>query len=237
MRSFHRFAGQGSIQLALALVAVGTWVSGCGDDETAKGGGKGGSSGAAGASGAAGSTTAGSGGTTAGSGGTAAGNAGNAGVGGTPVAGSGGTAGNAGSAGGGMGGVGEGGEGGMGEGGMSGTAGTAGMGGAGGEGGSTEQTCANNALSFDELDPMQAHDHLPVLGMDRTTFVTMVNAGTPLVFTMPEEGTNPHTHTLTFTAGQLTTLRNGGTIASITSSMGGPAANMHTHSYTIECGP
>jgi hypothetical protein len=242
MRSFHRLAGQGSIQLAIAFVAVGSWLSGCGDDEKSSGGGgKGGTSGTAGASGAAGSTNAGSGGTTAGAAGNAG--AGISGAGGTP-GGSGGVAGSAGSAG--MGGVGEGGEGGeggVGDGGMSGTAGTggmsgtAGMAGAGGEGGATTPTCASADLSFNELNSTQNHDHLPVGGMNRTTLLSMINTGMPLVFTMPTDGMTDHTHTITFTAGQLTTLRNGGTIAMITTSMGGPAMNMHTHTYSIECEP
>ena len=240
MFRFQRLSHQGSVQLALVLVAVGTWLSGCGDDEEGTGG-KGGTSGTAGNAGAvtggnAGSPTGGTGGSPTGG---AAGST-NAGSGGTPMAGSGGngggTGGDAGSAGSGAeGGAGMGGEGGIGEGGMGGTAGTtAGM---GGEGGSTEATCATGDLSFMELDGMQAHDHLPITGMERTAILGMINTGAPLVFTTPEEGGTPHTHTLTFTAAQLTTLRNGGTIASIESSMGGPAANMHTHTYSIECAP
>jgi hypothetical protein len=146
------------------------------------------------------------------------------------------TGGSAGAAGSGAeGGAGMGGEGGVGDGGMAGTAGTtAGM---GGEGGSTEQVCATGDLSFMELDSMQAHDHLPIAGMARMTFLGMINTGMPLVFNLPDDGTNSHSHTLTFTGAQLTTLRNGGTIAMITSGMGGPAANMHTHTYSIECEP
>ena len=126
-----------------------------------------------------------------------------------------------------------GGEGGIGEGGM---AGSAGMG-MGGEGGSTDMMCATQDLSFMELMSMQAHDHLPIQGMDRMAILGMINTGAPLVFDLPDDGTNTHSHTLTFTAAQLTTLRNGGTIAMITSSMGGPAMNMHTHTYSIECAP
>ncbi len=246
MRLVHRFAGQSSIQLALALVAVGSWVSGCGDDESAGGGGgKGGTSGTAGTAGAAGSVTGGAAGSvTGGAGGSTAGS-GNGGSG--AVAGSAGaSAGNAGAGGsggsggsGGMGGEPGGGEGGVGDGGMAGTAGTAGMGGAGGEGGSSDAMCTTGNLGFELLSsaPMQQHDHLPIAGMNRTTFLAMVNTGMPLTFTLPQDGTNTHTHTLTFMAGQLTTLRNGGTIASITTAMGGPAGNMHTHTYSIECGP
>jgi hypothetical protein len=238
MLRFNKFGHQGSVQLALVLIAVGSWLSGCGDDDSSggKGGGKGGTSGTAGNAGA---VTGGTGGSpTGGAGGSPTGGAGGsttAGSGGSPTGGAGGAsgaAGNAGSAGSGAeGGAGMGGEGGIGEAGM---AGTAGM---GGEGGSTEAMCATGDLSFMELDGMQAHDHLPVTGAERTAILGTINTGTPLVWTTPEEGGTPHTHTLTFTAAQLTTLRNGGTVASIESSMGGPAANMHTHTYSIECAP
>ena len=51
-------------------------------------------------------------------------------------------------------------------------------------------------------------------------------------------GTNPHDHTLTFTAQQLTVLRNGGALTmNLTTSMGGPAMSVHTHTYSIECEP
>jgi hypothetical protein len=138
----------------------------------------------------------------------------------------------------GMGGEGMGGEG-MGGEGMGGEAGTSGMGGVGvgGEGGSADAMCATNALTFTELTSMQAHDHLPITGQARMMLLSMINTGSPLVFTMPEEGSNPHQHTLTFTAQQLTTLRNGGTIAMITTSTSGPANNMHTHTYSIDCAP
>ena len=85
---------------------------------------------------------------------------------------------------------------------------------------------------------MQQHDHLPIAGAARTTLLAMINTGTPLVFTLPEEGMNTHDHTLTFTAQQLTVLRNGGALAmNVTSSMGGPMGNPHTHTYSIECAP
>jgi hypothetical protein len=84
----------------------------------------------------------------------------------------------------------------------------------------------------------QAHDHLPISGTDRTTLLDVINSGTPLTFTLPTDGTNAHNHTLTFTAGQLTTLRDGGALMmDVTSSQNGPGGNMHTHTYSIECEP
>lgn len=88
------------------------------------------------------------------------------------------------------------------------------------------------------LPNMQAHTHLPINGTSRTTLLGMINSGAPLVFTLPTDGSNPHTHTLTFTAQQLTTLRNGGALTmNVTSSTGGPTGNMHTHTYALECAP
>ena len=69
------------------------------------------------------------------------------------------------------------------------------------------------------------------------SLLDIINSGTPLTFTLPVEGTNPHDHTLTFTPQELTTLRNGGSVAMITSSTGGPATNLHTHTYSLECAP
>jgi hypothetical protein len=126
---------------------------------------------------------------------------------------------------GGEGGIGVGGEGGVGQ---------------GGEGGAPDGMCttANLGLTLVSAAPMQAHDHLPVTGAARTTLLNMINSGMPLVFTLPTDGTNPHNHTLTFTAQQLTVLRNGGALAmNVTSSVGGPTGNMHTHTYSIECQP
>jgi hypothetical protein len=221
------------LPIVVALVAVSSWVSGCGDDDKASGGkgGSGATSGSAGSAngGAAGTPTGGSAGTptggsagtpTGGSAGAMAGNAGSAGT-----AGMGGEGGDPG-----MGGEGGQGVGGVGEGGM----------GVGGEGGATGSVCISNNLSFTLVSsaPMQAHDHLPVAGMSRMTLIDMINTGMPLIFTLPEDGSNPHQHTLTFTAQQLTVLRNGGELAmNVTTSMGGPMGNMHTHTYSIECEP
>jgi hypothetical protein len=172
----------------------------------------------------------------AGSGGSAMSGAGGSvtgGNGGTPS--TGGSAGAAGTAGmGGEGGEGNaGGQGGVGDGGDGGTS-------VGGEGGATTQACTTGNLSFTHVSaaPMQQHTHLPIQGAARTTLLNLINTGMPLTFTLPEDGTNPHTHTLTFTAPQLTTLRNGGALAmNIRTAMGGPATNMHTHLYSIECEP
>jgi hypothetical protein len=133
----------------------------------------------------------------------------------------------------GMGGQGMGGDDGMGGQGMGGD-------GAGGEGGSTDAMCTTGNLSITLVSaaPMQAHDHLPIMGAARTTLLGMINTGAPLTFTLPMDGSNPHSHALTFTAQQLTVLRNGGTLAmNVTSAMGGPTGNMHTHTYALECAP
>jgi hypothetical protein len=236
----------------MVLLAAGTWLIGCGDD--AKPGapprGKGGSAGMAGSSGAPAGGTGGTAGTstggTAGStGGTVAGTAGTATAG---TAGTGaGTGGSAGSAGNGMGG--EGGDNQAGGGGTAGSsAGTAGAdqggqggeGGGGGEGGASASMCttANLDVTLVSATGTQRHDHLPINGAFRTTLLAMINTGSPLVYTLPPEGMNVHDHTLTFTAGQLTTLRNGGSLqANVTTSTGGPQNNRHTHTYAITCAP
>jgi hypothetical protein len=119
-----------------------------------------------------------------------------------------------------------------------------GMGGEGGMGmggdGSGDAMCAAADLGVALIsgNPMQAHDHLPITGTALTTLVNMINSGTPLTFTLPSEGSNPHDHTLTFTANQLTVLREGGALTmNVTSSTGGPTGNMHTHTYSVECEP
>jgi hypothetical protein len=230
MHSLHRFARQRITQFALAFVAAGSWLSACGDDGD-DGGGDGNSGGSSGSAGS------GTGGATGGSGGSPKGGSAGMPTGGSagaPIGGSGGsTAGSAGSAGTGAGGEGMGGEGGDAMGGEGGV-------GVGGEGGSTDAMCttANLSVMLVSADPMQAHTHLPINGAARVTLLGMINSGSPLVFTLPTAGTNPHNHTLTFTAPQLTVLRNGGALAmDVTSAMGGPAGNMHTHTYEIECEP
>ena len=227
----------GPLPVAVAIVALSSWMSGCGDDDKPSGGGKGGSGAT---SGSAGSATGGTAGTaTGGSAGTATG-----GSAGTATGGSAGmaTGGSAGMATGGSAGMATGGSAGMGgEGGEPGMGGEGGQG-VGGEGGGTDSMCVSGNLSFMHVSaaPMQQHTHLPVQGMSRTTLVNLINSGMPLTFTMPEDGASPHQHTLTFTAQQLTVLRNGGALAmNITSSMGGPGMgmNVHTHTYSIECEP
>jgi hypothetical protein len=130
-----------------------------------------------------------------------------------------------------------GGEGGAGHGG-GGQAGESGAG-QGGEGGSSDAMCVSENLSIELVSatPTQLHDHLPIAGDARATLLATINSGTPLTFTVPVEGTNPHDHTLTFTPQQLNTLRNGGSVATITSSTSGPSTNQHTHTYSIECAP
>lgn len=215
-------------------------VAGSAAGGTAAGGGAspiGGSSGNA-SGGIGGMPMAGTGGATAGGGGAMAGNAGTASSAGMGVGGDHGMAGDHGMGGDdgmagddGMGGDdGTGGEGG---------AGQSGQGGQGGQGGSPEATCASANLSITLISatPNQQHDHLPIDGAARTTLLASINSGTPLTFTLPVEGSNPHDHTLTFTPEQLTTLRNGGTVPMITSSTSGPSSNLHTHTYSLECAP
>ena len=236
MLSFHRIARHSFFQFSVALVAASSWLSGCGDDEEGDGGGKGGSGVTGGSAGSTNGGSAGSGGST--TGGSPTGGSPTGGSAGGPTGGSAGgpTGGSAGSAGTGMGGEGMGGEG-MGGEGMGGES-VGGMG-MGGEGGSTDAMCLAANLDVDLVSSSmpQQHDHLPIPGAQLTTLANMINSGMPLVFTLPEEGSNPHQHTLTFTAQQLTTLRNGGSIAMITSAMNGPMMNMHTHTYSIDCAP
>lgn len=255
MLRLRRLARQSAPQFAMVLVAAGTWLIGCGDDAkpSAPHHGKGGSAGAAGSAGTGtGGTSAGSAGTSAGGVGGSAGSAGSSG--GTMAGSAGSTAGSGGSSGTGTAGNtsmgGEGGEAGAGAGtgGSSGTGGTAGAdqggqggeGGGGGEGGASASMCSSADLDVVLVSATgtQRHDHLPINGAFRTTLLNMINTGSPLVFTLPPEGSNVHDHTLTFTARQLTTLRNGGALqTNITSSVGGPNNNQHTHTYALDCEP
>jgi hypothetical protein len=117
--------------------------------------------------------------------------------------------------------------------------GQGGQSGEGGEGGASTAMCSTADLDVVLVSATgtQMHDHLPVNGMFRTTLLGMINTGSPLVFTVPPEGMNVHDHTLTFTAQQLTTLRNGGAVQMLTTSTGGPNNNRHTHTYAIDCEP
>jgi hypothetical protein len=256
MLRLRRLARQSAPQFAMVLVAAGTWLAGCGDDAkpTPPRRGTGGSAGAAGSAGTGTGGSAGSAGSaTAGTGGTAGTTGGTAGSAGTS------TGGSAGSAGTGTAGTsnvgGEGGEAGAATGGSSGTGGTAGTAGTeqggqggqggedtgvGGEGGASSAMCSTNDLTVTLVSATgtQQHDHLPINGTFRNTLLGMINTGSPLVFTLPQEGNvTLHDHTVTFTAGQLTTLRNGGSVAMITSAIGGSNTNRHTHTYAISCAP
>jgi hypothetical protein len=234
----------------MVLVAAGTWLVGCGDD--AKPGAPRRTGGSAGMAGSAGAVTGGTGGSAGSPAGGTAGSTGGA-LGGS----AGSTAGSAGSAGKGTAGDtsvgGEGGDnqaGGGGTGGSSGagTGGTAGAdqggqggeGGMGGEGGASASMCSTADLDVELVSATgtQRHDHLPINGTFRTTLLGMINTGSPLTFTLPPEGMNVHDHTLTFTAPQLATLRNGGALQmNVTSSVDGPTNNQHTHTYAIDCEP
>lgn len=237
MFPFHRIAHQSLTHFAVALVAAGSWLSGCGSDDDDDGGDGSGAKG--GSAGSVTGGTAGTGGTpTGGTAGTpSGGTAGTTPTGGTGGA-TGGTAGT-GTGGDGMGGDGAGGDDGMGGQGMGGDDGMGGQG-VGGEGGSSEAMCTTANLTVTQVSamPMQQHNHLPINGTFRTTLLGMINTGAPLVFTLPTDGSNAHNHTLTFTAQQLTTLKTGGTLAmNVTSSTNGPQNNQHTHTYRLDCAP
>jgi hypothetical protein len=231
MSRFSSLRRSGIHTLSVSLFVAGSWLSGCGDDaKPPPPGGKGGTSGSGGSAGATGGkgggTTGGSSGTS-GTGGATGGSAGSSMTGGSS-----GTGGSA---------MDDGGEGGMGQGGEAGE-GTAATGNQGGEtamggegGGGPQNMCVGSNLTFDHdsTTAAQEHTHLPIQGMARTALVDLINTGSPLTFEMPEDGNNEHTHTITFTANQLETLRNGGTVQDIESS----TENGHTHTYSIECAP
>ncbi|HEX6271816.1 MAG TPA: hypothetical protein VFZ53_02195 [Polyangiaceae bacterium] len=234
MISLNRLARRNLTHFAVAFIAAGTWLSGCGDDNDDGGDGgddnNGGSSGSSGSSNGGSAGNAGNAGSMTGGTSPTGGSSGSGPTGGTAGSTTGGSAGTGGSATGGMAGEGTGGMGGEGMGGE----------GMGGEGGSAEASCTTQDLgiSLVPANPMQAHDHLPLAGAARMTLLGMINTGSPLTLTMPSDGSNPHTHTLTFTAQQLTVLRNGGALQmNVTTAMGGPAENMHTHAYALECQP
>ena len=163
-------------------------------------------------------TTPGGTGGKGGSGGSGGGTSGSGG-GGTGGGGTGGSGGSAGGTGGG--GTGGGGTGGGGTGGSSG-------GGTGGSGGAPGGMCGTAAI---EHTSDNQHTHIPG---DATTLImdleTHINGATAtMAFTLPQE--NDHSHTITLTAEQVTTLKGGGEVTGIMSSEDGN----HTHEYTLSC--
>jgi len=238
MSHFSNLGRSGLRGFVLSFLVAGTWLSGCGDDPDPAAppasGGKGGSAGSAGSSGKAGSagtsTGGGAGTSTGGGAGTSTGGSAGTTTGGSAGTTTGGSSGSGGE-GGGEGGMTNGGEGGVGA-----QGGEPPVGGEGG--GTTSPMCisANFSIEQESTTAPQDHDHLP-LGMAlRAELIDMINTGAPLVLTLPEDGNNDHDHTLTFTAQQLTTLRNGGALAMGLESSEA-AGNQHTHTYTIECEP
>jgi len=238
MSHFSNLGRSGLRGFVLSFLVAGTWLSGCGDDPDPaappSSGGKGGSAGTAGSGGkggSAGTMTGGSAGTmTGGSAGTTTGGSAGTTTGGsagTTTGGSAGTGGEAGS----EGGMTNGGEGGMAQGAQGGEPAVGGEG-----GGTTSPSCisANFSIMHESTDAANEHTHLPLGMMLRNDFIDMINTGSPLTIELPEDGNNAHTHTLTFTAMQLTTLRNGGALAMDKESS---QENGHTHFYSIECEP
>jgi len=136
--------------------------------------------------------------------------------------------GTSGSGGGGTGGGGTGGSGGSAGGtGGGGTGGSSG-GGTGGSGGAPGGMCGTAAI---EHTSDNQHTHIPG---DATTLImdleTHINGATAtMAFTLPQE--NDHSHTITLTAEQVTTLKGGGEVTGIMSSEDGN----HTHEYTLSC--
>ena len=85
-------------------------------------------------------------------------------------------------------------------------------------------------------DPSDPHDHLTGAGNTLSTaaaLVIQINAGTPAFFRLPTDGTNGHTHVITFTADEYATLRSGGMVTKMT----GLDDSGHQHTYAIECIP
>jgi hypothetical protein len=130
------------------------------------------------------------------------------------------------------------GPGGGGEGGGSvgGAGGAEGLGGSdvGGQGGVGGQGTAMGCGSATLTHPAAGHDHIPT---PATTFFAQLTAHidgdqSTMAFTLATEF--GHTHTITLTEPQVTTLRNGGTVNGVVSSLGGNTP--HTHTYIVSCG-
>jgi hypothetical protein len=105
----------------------------------------------------------------------------------------------------------------------------AGEGGVGGGG----PACQGAAIAQTSAN---GHDHIPNNNPARATFLldltNHINGGSAtMAFTLPQDGFPAHTHTITLTAGEVETLRSGGTVTGIVSS----ETNNHTHTYIITC--
>ena len=231
------------LALTVTSVGAGAWLLACGsgDDDDGTGGagpsaGTGGTTGGtsgAGGKGGAGATGAGGTGTGAtGAGGTGTGATGAGGT-GTGATGAGGTGTGATGAGGtGAGGTGAGGTGAGGTG--AGGTGAGGTGAGGGSGGGASANCID--LSFEQTNDWP-HDHIPADMAARETFfdalMAHINGATPTMpFTLPMEGITPHTHTITFTAGEIAMLKGGGSVSKMKDT--DDVDDMHT--WSIGCG-
>lgn len=213
------------ISLVAASAAIGTFLQACGDDSTPPTGtggtgntsGSGGSgAGGTGMAGATGMGGTGAGGTGAGGTGSGGTGAGGTGAGGTGAGGTG--AGGTGAGGTGAGGTGAGGRGGTGAG--------------GGSGGGGGGMCGTASIMHTSDNP---HTHIPSdATMLKMNLKMLINGNmSTMMFTLPKDGLGQgHVHTITLTAAQVTTLKGGGMVTGIKSSMD----EAHDHTYTISCG-
>ena len=118
---------------------------------------------------------------------------------------------------------------GTGAGGSGGTQGTGdGSTGGGMGGGTSGGSCTADMLQL-TITSGGNHDHLPLSTEEQMQFVMLINEGGGGMVTWA--GGDPHSHTLTFTADEVMTLANGGTLEGKESS----TDMMHSHTYTITC--
>lgn len=118
-------------------------------------------------------------------------------------------------------------------GGGSGGAATGGGGAGGGGGGGGMCGTANIAHTACSSGCQHTHVEDAVKAMLVMNLKAHINgAMATMAFTLPSAGPNGgHTHTLTFTAQQITTLKGGGMVTGVVSSNDGN----HTHTYTVSC--
>jgi len=192
--------------LAFGLCTLATGLVGCAGEDPAPAPAGGGNSGSGGQAAGAGGASAGSSG--GGSGGAGGGGTGGAGGGGTGGAGGGGTGG---ASGGGSGGTGGGGSGGTGGG---------GNGGSGGGGASCNADIT--ALCLPSNGEPDGHTHVLIVS------AADILAGVDVTLETEEDATN-HTHEVTLTAADFTTLKAGGVVTKDTCGLG-------PHQFVISCG-
>ena len=248
------------LTLTITFATLGAAAVGCGDDDDDSGGGSSGKSGggaggnnAGNSSGGTGNTAGNNGGASSGKGGTETGGteaggteAGGAEMGGTGAGGGDGPGPGPGEAGmgpGGTGPVGGGGAGAEGGGGGSSGGGSGGeggaFGGAAGAGGAGPQ-CEGVTMTHTASSISVGHYHLATADADKNALMAYINDDARgATFTLTVQGPSMHTHTITFTSEQITTLRSGGEVTLAPSSQPinavGSTPPAHTHTYTIKC--